>query len=108
MDLKTLLVIAGVAVLFLNPALIGKAKELIAGLLANVRLPKLATTSGNAAQTFNVNPAQDAVATTQKRHGLNIVQDLADALVDNSVAVAEAKALIDPILPKLVVYRGAA
>lgn len=107
MDAKAYLIIAGIAVLFLNPSLLAGLKTTLGGLLGKLAAPKLTIPSGNAAQTSLVNPAQDAIVKIQKRHGLNIVQDLADALIDNSVSVEDAKALIDPILPKLVVYRGA-
>lgn len=108
MDLKTILIVAGAAVLLLNPSLPANAKTFIGELFAKFTVPKLAIPSGNAAQTLALNPAQDAIATNQKRHGLNIVQDLADALIDNAIPPDEAKSFIDPLVTRLVVYRKVA
>jgi len=64
-----------------------------------------ATLQANAAQTSELKPAIPSVA-PYTRHGLIVTQEVADALVANGVEVDECRKLIDPILPKLVVYHA--
>ena len=99
MDFSTLL-IAGAGLLLgsklVKPEWLAKLRPLLSWLTPSGSPVPMLTDLGPVVGTLD----------TVKRHGLVITQEVADALVENGVEVEECKKLIDPILPKLVIYRS--